>query len=196
MTGGTTSPERRPPRAPTASACRRASGRTAHPDVVALPRGPLRPAHAGGARGVGRGRPRHRRASSRSPWWWTRRRWTRPAALLGLEARRAPRRRHGVRPHRPPPHPPGRLLDPRQRPHLRARRRRPRGRRPVPLRRLERAVHALRQGRRGAGAHRRGLGRASSTRRRSCSRAAPSTPTARARCSPPSSACCTTATSA
>ena len=38
-------------------------------------------------------------------------------------------------------------------------------------------------------------GACGATRRRSCSRAAPSTPTARAPCSPPSSACCTTATS-
>ena len=39
-------------------------------------------------------------------------------------------------------------------------------------------------------------GACAATRRRSCSRAAPSTPTARAPCSPPSSACCTTVTSA
>ena len=45
------------------------------------------------------------------------------------------------------PDPARRLLDPRQRPHLRARRRRPGRDGALPLRRLGRALHALRQGR-------------------------------------------------
>ena len=141
--------------------------------------------------------PRWRAASpgsSRSPWSSTRRRRTRRARCsAGAAARR--RRRGAGLPHRPPPHPARRLVDPRQRPHLRARRRGPGGGGPVRVRRLGRALHALRHGRRGAGAPSPRPGACAATRRRSCSRAAPSTPTARARCSPPSSACCTTATS-
>ena len=67
----------------------------------------------------------------------------REALGLAADATAASRTRH-----RPPPHPARPLVDPRQRSHLRAQRRRRGGRRPVPLRRLERAVHALRQGRR------------------------------------------------
>ena len=129
----------------------------AHVALVALPRGPVRPAHGRRAQGVGRGGARHRPLRARH-------RGRRPGpGGRGPRVARPGRSGRGVgrsRRDRPPPHPARRLLDPRQRPDLRARRRRQGRDGALRLRRLGRALHALRQGRAGARCHRRGLGRA------------------------------------